>query len=35
MLSLKVDMKENWNEVPEEIKSTFDRLGIPEAEKHL
>lgn len=31
----KVDMKENWDEVPEEIKSTFDRLGIPEAEKHL
>ena len=29
----KVDMKENWDEVPEEIKSTFDRLGIPEAEK--
>ena len=26
-------MKENWDEVPEEIKSTFDRLGIPEAEK--
>ncbi|MFR0671949.1 MAG: hypothetical protein ACLSH7_07630 [Veillonella parvula] len=29
----KVDMKENRDEVPEEIKSTFDRLGIPEAEK--
>lgn len=29
----KVDMKENWNDVPEDIKSTFDRLGIPEAEK--
>ena len=29
----KVDMKENWDEVPEDIKSTFDRLGIPEAEK--
>jgi len=26
-------MTDNWNEVPEEIKQTFDRLGIPEAEK--
>src|SRR5699024_2817508 len=26
----------SWDEVPEEIKQTFDRLGIPEAEqKHL
>ncbi len=24
---------DNWNEVPAEIKNTFDRLGIPEAEK--
>ncbi|MBI3087941.1 MAG: Fe-S cluster assembly protein SufB [Candidatus Omnitrophica bacterium] len=24
---------ENWDEVPEEIKRTFDRLGIPEAER--
>ena len=23
----------DWSEVPEEIKNTFDRLGIPEAEK--
>lgn len=23
----------NWNDVPDEIKKTFDRLGIPEAEK--
>jgi Fe-S cluster assembly protein SufB len=23
----------NWNEVPEQIKKTFDRLGIPEAER--
>ncbi|WCK53940.1 Fe-S cluster assembly protein SufB [Aneurinibacillus sp. Ricciae_BoGa-3] len=23
----------DWNEVPEEIKNTFDRLGIPEAEQ--
>ncbi len=28
------DRKEqSWDEVPEEIKATFDRLGIPEAEK--
>ena len=26
-------MKGDWNEVPEDIKSTFDRLGIPEAVK--
>ena len=25
---------ENWDEVPDEIKRTFERLGIPEAEKH-
>lgn len=24
---------ESWDEVPEEIKNTFDRLGIPEAEQ--
>jgi Fe-S cluster assembly protein SufB len=24
----------SWDEVPEEIKSTFDKLGIPEAEKN-
>lgn len=23
----------NWNDVPKEVKDTFDRLGIPEAEK--
>src|SRR5699024_11276681 len=23
----------SWDEVPEEIKETFDRLGIPEAEQ--
>src|SRR3970282_2180716 len=23
----------SWDDVPEEIKKTFDRLGIPEAEK--
>jgi Fe-S cluster assembly protein SufB len=25
--------KHNWDDVPEEIKNTFDKLGIPEAEK--
>lgn len=29
----KTDMKRSWEEVPEEIKNTFDALGIPEAEK--
>ena len=27
------DMKGDWSEVPEDIKATFDRLGIPEAER--
>lgn len=27
-------MKGDWAEVPEEIKDTFERLGIPQAEKH-
>ena len=27
------DMKDNWEEVPEEIKKTFDLLGIPQAER--
>ena len=26
-------MTGNWKDVPEDIKDTFDRLGIPEAEK--
>ena len=26
-------MASSWEEVPEDIKNTFDRLGIPEAEK--
>ncbi len=26
-------MKGDWKEVPEDIKNTFDRLGIPQAEK--
>ena len=25
--------EEDWNDVPEEIKDTFDKLGIPEAER--
>ena len=29
----KVDMKKSWEDVPEDIKHTFDVLGIPEAEK--
>lgn len=29
----KTDMKGSWDEVPEEIRETFDRLGIQEAEK--
>ena len=29
----KTDMKNNWDDVPEDIKDTFDKLGIPEAEK--
>lgn len=29
----KTDMKNNWDEVPEDIKRTFERLGIPEAER--
>ena len=29
----KSKMTGNWDEVPEDIKNTFDKLGIPEAEK--
>ena len=29
----KSDLNSSWDDVPEEIKNTFDRLGIPEAEK--
>ena len=29
----KTDMKNSWEDVPEDIKNTFDALGIPEAEK--
>lgn len=31
----KTDMKNSWEDVPEDIKNTFDALGIPEAEKNL
>lgn len=27
------DMKTSWDDVPEDIKNTFERLGIPEAER--
>ena len=27
-------LAETWDDVPEEIKKTFDRLGIPEAERN-
>jgi Fe-S cluster assembly protein SufB len=29
----KSDMKGNWEDVPEDIKNTFERLGIPQAER--
>lgn len=29
----KTDMKKSWEDVPDDIKGTFDKLGIPEAEK--
>ena len=29
------DVATSWNDVPDEIKDTFDRLGIPEAEKEF
>ncbi|MBS3051034.1 MAG: Fe-S cluster assembly protein SufB [Candidatus Aenigmarchaeota archaeon] len=32
-LSASKDKASNWDDVPQEIKNTFDRLGIPEAEK--
>jgi Fe-S cluster assembly protein SufB len=28
----KTDIKDNWNDVPTEIKDTFEKLGIPKAE---
>ena len=32
-LKNETDPKKNWEDLPEDIKNTFDRLGIPEAEK--
>ena len=29
----KTDMKNDWNDVPQDIKDTFERLGIPQAER--
>ncbi|WP_235932837.1 Fe-S cluster assembly protein SufB [Peptoniphilus faecalis] len=29
------DMSDDWKNVPEEIRDTFDKLGIPEAEKEF
>lgn len=29
----KSKLNSSWDDVPEDIKDTFDRLGIPEAEK--
>ena len=29
----KTDMRNDWNDVPEDIKQTFERLGIPQAER--
>lgn len=31
----KTDMKARWEDLPENIRDTFDRLGIPEAEKEI
>jgi Fe-S cluster assembly protein SufB len=28
-------MKNNWEDVPDNIKNTFDKLGIPEAEQKI
>lgn len=32
-LSASKNKADNWDDVPQEIKNTFDRLGIPESEK--
>ncbi|RVU55389.1 Fe-S cluster assembly protein SufB [Anaerosphaera multitolerans] len=29
------ELTDDWNEVPDDIRDTFDRLGIPEAEKEM
>jgi len=31
----KTDMKNDWKDVPQDIKDTFERLGIPQAERKL
>lgn len=31
----KTDMKVRWEDLPQNIRDTFDRLGIPEAERNL
>ena len=28
-----IKLRKNWDDVPENVKNTFDKLGIPEAEK--
>ena len=33
MLNRLRNKERSWDEVPEEIKDTFDKLGIPEAEQ--
>ena len=30
----KTSLKDSWEEVPENIKSTFEKLGIPKAERN-
>ena len=27
------DVKKDWNEIPKEVKKTFDKIGLPEAEQ--
>jgi hypothetical protein len=31
----KQKMQKNWDDVPEDIKNTFEKLGIPEAERMM
>ena len=33
MLKHPIKTEKNWDDVPENVKNTFDKLGIPEAEK--
>lgn len=30
-----VDKQQSWNDVPSDIKATFDRLGVPQAEREM